>query len=704
MTPPFDSNPSPSQLPRPNDWEDAAQTADFLGDSFWNEVEPQDYFTALKHWGIASGATIDGYELESELGSGGSGIVYRALRREPVERVVAIKFLLNAEALRGQVARAERERQVLSELAHPGVAGILDAGKTPSGVSYIVMPLILGKTIDRHCQDTSCNSKQIASLMERVARAVEHVHQRKILHRDINPNNVMVQPDGQPVVMDFGTARWMNKVAPRTVTGMIVGTLGYIAPEQCGADASSDFETTVDVYGIGATLYRLLTGRPPYREATTLQTMAAMQSEQITPPRRLSPQVPVELEAICLKCLARNPADRYTTVGELGDDLQRFVNDLPVRAKPLTWPRRLVRWSQRYPLTTGLAATLLLTLCLGFAITTGLWFRASLAYEDARGNLELASQIARETTMNAAAKLSHSEKELIAQEALLAKGREFYRAILARNATDIKLRNEYATACYQHAAALHNLGRFEESVEAREAALAEFTRLSKAYPQDAKWQFDVFHCQWGLFPDYFYIGRKAKSIAIIPEALQTLKRVVAMEPTNGDYLDAYACVLCEMATLKSGIEYKPKDGARFANEALSVATSLVARPDCKPMWRRHLGTAHARLAEIALHENDAKRSQWHAEQALAVAQRLCNEVTDANDLFLEVYTYTELKINALLAQKKVTEASAALEEIAPKVREYHAQRPTYLAARQYLERLELVSERIKKATLAHPSS
>ncbi len=310
---------------------------------------------------LAPGQRLGPYAVEEKVASGGMGTVYRAVRVEDYRQVVAVKVVRagsnGPEALR----RFQTERQSLAQLVHPNIARLLDGGTTPDGRPYLVMELIDGAPLDRHCQDRQLTSRHRAALVRDVARAVHHAHQRGVVHRDLKPSNVLVTGDGVVKVTDFGLARLhrpdsdAGQAAAETVAGAIMGTPGYMAPEQAEGRAHAA-GPPADVWALGAVLYDLLTGRPPFRGENFLDTLEQVRRRDPVPPSRLSPGCPRDLETICLKCLQKGPQRRYPGASEVADDLQRFLDGKPVQARPVSVVERGWRWCRRNPALAGAAA------------------------------------------------------------------------------------------------------------------------------------------------------------------------------------------------------------------------------------------------------------------------------------------------------------------------------------------------------------
>jgi WD40 repeat protein/predicted Ser/Thr protein kinase len=317
--------------------------------------------------GPAPWMRLAGLELYEEIGRGGMGVVYRA-RQSTLDRVVAVKVLLQAKfAGPEERERFLREAQTAARLKHPGIVGIIDVGED-EGVPWFSMDHVPGKSLEAIVREHPMEARQAAGCVLRVADAVQHAHKNGVLHRDLKPSNILLDESGHPRVTDFGIARILSGEAGGlglTRTGQVLGSPGYAAPEQAlGGDA----DVRSDVYGLGALLYHLITGRPPFQGPTLDAILMQLRDDDPVSPRRLTPSVPRDLETICLQCLRKDPARRYASASEVAADLGRFLTNTPLRARPLSPAGHVWRWCQRRPWVAALIGT---TVLLGGALVVG---------------------------------------------------------------------------------------------------------------------------------------------------------------------------------------------------------------------------------------------------------------------------------------------------------------------------------------------
>ncbi|MBI3724363.1 tetratricopeptide repeat protein [bacterium] len=328
--------------------------------------------------------------LLTELGKGGMGTVYRAWD-ERLRRVVALKTLRPGD-VGTRSERFEREAEVIARLRHPNIVAIHDAGEI-DGQAYIAMELVLGSSLAQRLVATERTPKipltKALEVVRDAARAVEHAHEQGVVHRDLKPQNIMIDRTGRAVVLDFGLAKLRDQGSSLTKTGTTLGTPAYMPPEQAGGSKTIDARS--DVYSLGATLYHVLTGKTPFEGDTEYNVLAAVVMREPDPPGLVNPRVAGDLETICLRCLEKEPEKRYQTARELADDIDRYLAGDPIAARPVSSLSRLLRRARRHKLTSSLALLLVLG-AAGGAVALGRE-RARLerkVREDARASAERA--------------------------------------------------------------------------------------------------------------------------------------------------------------------------------------------------------------------------------------------------------------------------------------------------------------------------
>jgi WD40 repeat protein/tetratricopeptide (TPR) repeat protein len=330
--------------------------------------------------------TVPGYEVLAELGRGGMGVVWKA-RQQGLNRLVALKMILGGgHAGPDERQRFKTEAEAVAQLAHPHIVQIHEVGEH-DGLPFCSLEFVDGGSLSGQLDGTPWPAGRAAALVEMLARAMHAAHTRGIVHRDLKPANVLLTADGSPKITDFGLAKRLNDDSGQTRTGTIMGTPSYMAPEQAQGKVH-EIGPAADTYALGAILYELLTGRPPFRAATPLETVLQVIGEEPVPPARLNPAVPVDLQTICLKCLQKEPGRRYASAQELADDLRCFQAGEPIHARPVGWLERSVKWIRRRPLVAALLSALLLLGAASFGVVLALWLRAEEQTRLKQGALE----------------------------------------------------------------------------------------------------------------------------------------------------------------------------------------------------------------------------------------------------------------------------------------------------------------------------
>jgi serine/threonine-protein kinase len=325
--------------------------------------------------------TVAGYEILGEVGRGGMGVVYKA-RQIGLNRLVALKMILAAAHTDAQQrARFQTEAEAVARLQHPNIVQIYEVGEQ-DGLPYFSLEYVDGGSLDKRFAGNPQAPRQAAQLIETLARAIHFAHQQGIVHRDLKPANILITPEGIPKISDFGLAKRLGGGdSSQTKTGSILGTPSYMAPEQARGDVRTVGPLS-DLYALGAILYELLTGRPPFQGSNVMDTMTRVMRDEPVPPTRLHPKTPLDLETICLKCLQKEPDKRYSDCFELAEDLDRFLTDEPILARPIGNVERLWRWCRRNP-TLAAASAAIFSLLLIVSVGST-WAAIAIRAEKAR--------------------------------------------------------------------------------------------------------------------------------------------------------------------------------------------------------------------------------------------------------------------------------------------------------------------------------
>jgi tetratricopeptide (TPR) repeat protein len=325
------------------------------------------------------------YELLEEIARGGMGVVYRA-RQLSLNRPVALKMIAAGQlATPGAVQRFHTEAEAGARLDHPHIVPIYEIGQY-EGQQYFSMKLIEGGTLaDLSPKFKGQSPKSVeaaARLIGTVARAVHYAHQRGILHRDLKPTNILLDEQGEPHVTDFGLAKLAEDDSSLTMSSAVLGTPVYMAPEQA-AGGAKQLTTAADIYSLGAILYELLTGRPPFRAETAVETLRQVCETEPVSPQTLNSAVDRDLETICLKCLSKDPQQRYGSAELLAEDLERWRKGEPILARPVGAAEKAWRWCRRRPVVAGLMLAVLVALVAGLVVSNWFYLREKAARQQA---------------------------------------------------------------------------------------------------------------------------------------------------------------------------------------------------------------------------------------------------------------------------------------------------------------------------------
>jgi serine/threonine-protein kinase len=351
---------------------------------------------------------VAGYEVLEVLGRGGMGVVYKA-RDVALDRLVALKMILaGAHAAPQHLARFRTEAQAVARLHHPNIVQIYEVGQQ-DGLPYVALEFVDGGSLAQKLAHDPQPIRWTAQTVEALARAVHSAHERGVVHRDLKPGNVLLAADGTPKITDFGLAKRLEAASDQTQSGEIMGTPQYMSPEQAAGDNKAVGPLS-DVYSLGVILYKALTGRPPFVGETLMDTLEQVRTVEPLPPARLQLKVPRDLDTICLKCLQKEPARRYASARELADDLKRFLDGEPIRARPVSAPERLWRWCRRNPVVAALSAAvaaLVLT-----AASTLVLYSVNVTHERNEKEKERQAAVEAEQKERAARELSEKRNDL----------------------------------------------------------------------------------------------------------------------------------------------------------------------------------------------------------------------------------------------------------------------------------------------------
>lgn len=521
------------------------------------------------------------YSLIEEIGRGGMGVVYRA-RQLALDRVVALKLLLaGAFSSEATLWRFRREAAAAAGLQHPNIVPIHDYGEC-DGQPFYTMDLIAGRDLAAVCSGRPLEARRAARLVATLARAVQHAHEAGIVHRDLKPSNVLIDADDRPHITDFGLAKRLDRGEGVTVTGQMVGSPSYAAPEQALAHDGA-INVSSDVYGLGALLYHLLTGRPPFNAATPAETLRLVLDTEPPPPRLLNPGLPRDLETISLTCLAKEPPRRYATAGALAEDCERFLEQRPIRARrPGMW-YRMRKFARRHRVGVLAAAVVLFALIAGLVIALVGLRRAV----DARNAADLARAQAEELMT----RLRDDVEPRIADGGLKLQRAAAEAAIRYYETLPPKLRDVRTEQ--RHAAALESLIEIRRDAGDRagleatwRAAVALRRKIVAEIPNDADAAADLMYDEYSHSNSLMAVTNDTRALTderVRKEILDQWRQLLARFPENPRVKLTLAYELDRFAWLAMepwcGM-HRPGDALAAAEESLTLFDELsVTHPN-----------------------------------------------------------------------------------------------------------------------------
>ena len=586
------------------------------------------------------------YEMGELLGMGGFGLVWRA--RDPeLTREVAIKLPRSGSL--GNPAREERflrEARSAALLRHPGIVAVFDTGRH-QGTVYIVSELVRGRSLSHWLDQGPLEFRAAAELAAQVADALEYAHRHGVVHRDLKPSNILLERHGadrnepddaaqrpalgisefRPRILDFGLAKSDSGEMTMTVDGQVLGTIAYMSPEQLRSPHGVDGRA--DIYSLGVVLYQLLTRELPFRGGARMVQIQVLEDEP-SPPRRLDDRVPRDLETITLKCLAKEPSQRYLSARELALDLRRFLAGEPILARPTGRVERLRRWCRRKPAMAAMAGSLALTLLLGFFAVTSQWLRAEANFRDARrereraeSNLGVAKKVVDDMYAQVYNDLQATHILPDYQRKILEKVLRFYETTALPQSDDPSVLLEAAVVGRRVAGAKMALGRLPEAISDFRRALVRIGRLVDEYPAEPKFARELIEDYHELSLCYKSLGRSDEAEAVQREAVVRCQQLADNHPEEPDHRHGLANSYLNLAHLYSD-HGRPADALEFYRKYVDIFQELADEHPENATIRFDL--AKGIEAQASAYIRTAGRS---AEAALAIrrAARLYEALT-----------------------------------------------------------------------------
>jgi eukaryotic-like serine/threonine-protein kinase len=515
------------------------------------EVTPAEIGTAANERLRAAG-----YEIIGELGRGGMGVVYLA-RKVALNRPCALKMILaGTHGGKSAAARFRVEAEAVARIRHPGIVQIYHVGEA-DGLPFLELEYLPGGSLEKMLDGTPRPSAEAARLVETLARAIAEAHRRGIVHRDLKPANILMDAGGQPKVADFGLAKIVDSDDGLTKTNLVIGSPSYMAPEQAEGNARS-VGMTVDVYALGAILYELLTGRPPFRAATALETLEQVKAVEPVPPSRFQPGLPRNLETICLKCLEKSPSRRYATSEALAEDLRRHLAGEPILARRARLRERAWKWAWRHPAAAAVLA--IVGVSAGLLLGGSVYYNARLR----RANLRLAEALDQART---------------AREQAQASART---ALTQRNLAVNAFRELIFGVQDKLKASPGTMELSQSLLKTATEGLAELARSTEEAAPDL----DRAVAHQRLAEVYFRVGRDIEGRRQLERSLELAQGLAARSPRDPDVLECLGVDYYQLAwfVLQTG---DPVKAEVLSRRGVAACEAVAALDPARPLARQY---------------------------------------------------------------------------------------------------------------------
>lgn len=596
--------------------------------------------------------TVGPHEILCEIGRGGMGVVYQA-RRLGLNRIVAVKMLLGIDhATPQQVQRFRDECEAVARLQHPNIVQIFEMGEQ-DGHPYFSLEFVDGGGLDQLLARSLPTSREAAQLVETLAMAIGYAHERGIVHRDLKPANVLLQrtiplrkpvetelpatlSESVPKITDFGLAKQLAETdAGQTRSGTIIGTPGYMAPEQADG-RKHQIGPAADIHALGAILYEMLVGKPPFQADALWETLERVRTRQPSFPAEFQWRVPRDLQTICLKCLEKEPSQRYRTAQSLAEDLRRFLNHETILARRADSVERFARWCRRKPLVASLMGALIIALFLGVVGVTGQWRRAerlaevALEHRDAakvERNVAISERKRAEENLQRARgvvdRLTRLAQDLADQphmedvrRAALEETISFYEGFLADNGDDPQLQLEAGLAHVRVAYLQDQLGQQQLA----EATLANGHRLLSqipgGYAARPECRLELARCLNQMGHVRRHQGRFPEAETSYVESIGILQELLAVHPEDMDCQALLANTLCNRAAGMQSLA-RIDEAEKLCREGLQLQADVVRRRPRDAWAQTELALIQDSLGLILRRERRLTESLEMCREALA---------------------------------------------------------------------------------------
>jgi serine/threonine-protein kinase len=559
--------------------------------------------------------TVAGYEILGVLGRGGMGVVYKA-RQPGLKRLVALKMILSGDhASEQELARFRAEAEAVAHLQHPHIVQIYEVGEE-QGLPFFSLEFVDGSNLRKKIAGTPLPPREAAALLQKLAEAMHSAHEHGIIHRDLKPSNVLLTKDGTPKVGDFGLAKRVADDSGQTRPGTVLGTPSYMAPEQA-AGRLGEVGPLSDQYSLGAVLYEMLTGRPPFKGSTIFDTLQQIRTLEPVPPVEFQPNVPRDLETICLKCLQKDRSKRYASAADLAEDLRRFLAGEPIKARPVGRAERLWRWCKRNPRVAALSATVA-ALFVGWAVSA-----SALAW-----GLKLQTDEARKQTITAQKNEEKAKKSAEEARQLLVIAQQNEKQAKDTAGVTVQQMVDFAEGLH------HRLGGTQVALQVspevrqlRERLLAllrqSLVLLSKTIERQGTTQYGTSHVCLAMGDLLLGVGQSKEAREMYQQGYNAMKKLAQDQPENDQTQANFAMTIVRLGDVPLEVNGDPRDALRFYTRAREVNVAVLRRPGRRrEEWRAKKDVSHTdvRMAGALLALGQPAEARKYLEEARAYRQ------------------------------------------------------------------------------------